>query len=310
MNVAEEVDMSAAGLYKTEFQPDLSAEIDFRRILVMVDFSVGSRAALHRAICLARQNGGELFLMHLEQPPMYSPDIELGATLITITSQATQELMNELVSNEPELAEVKHHEIIIPYLMDDAVHQAIRDRHIDVIAVGSHGAGGFEKLALGSVAEKIIRTCDRPVMVVGPHSASWSGQVRSVLLAVDLEPGSAWAAERALALARRLGAALTLIHVAPAGANGEPWELIRERVEAQLWRLLPRQPRLKHEPDVRMAFGDAAEEILKAASATGADLIMFGIRPKPPLADHAPWSTLSRVLRGARCPVLTVRDRR
>lgn len=35
-----------------------------------------------------------------------------------------------------------------------------KERHIDLIVVGTHGASGVEKLALGSIAEEIFRRCD------------------------------------------------------------------------------------------------------------------------------------------------------
>jgi nucleotide-binding universal stress UspA family protein len=38
----------------------------------------------------------------------------------------------------------------------------------DLIVLASHGAGGFERLVVGSVADKVIRGSTRPVLVVRP----------------------------------------------------------------------------------------------------------------------------------------------
>jgi len=38
----------------------------------------------------------------------------------------------------------------------------------DLVVVGTHGRTGVERVLLGSVAERVLRTATRPVLVVGP----------------------------------------------------------------------------------------------------------------------------------------------
>ena len=40
--------------------------------------------------------------------------------------------------------------------------------HVDVIVVGSHGRGTFERILLGSVSEQVVRHAPCPVLVVRP----------------------------------------------------------------------------------------------------------------------------------------------
>jgi len=51
-------------------------------------------------------------------------------------------------------------------------HEAIRgyagDHGADLVVVGTHGRSGVERVLLGSVAERVLRTATRPVLVVGP----------------------------------------------------------------------------------------------------------------------------------------------
>ncbi|MHB1935805.1 MAG: universal stress protein [Acidobacteriaceae bacterium] len=63
-----------------------------------------------------------------------------------------------------------------------------------------------------------------------------------------------------------------------------------------------------YQPKVCVEVGNVSEEVLCVAHAEAANLIVVGASEKSPLADHSPWSTLSRIVRGAECPVRGVRD--
>jgi len=38
----------------------------------------------------------------------------------------------------------------------------------DAIAIATHGRGGVRRLALGSVADKVVRSARRPVLILRP----------------------------------------------------------------------------------------------------------------------------------------------
>jgi nucleotide-binding universal stress UspA family protein len=54
----------------------------------------------------------------------------------------------------------------------DAIADAVRHELVDFIAMSTHGAGGLQRAMLGSVAEKVVRESDVPVLLVtaGPRS--------------------------------------------------------------------------------------------------------------------------------------------
>ncbi|HEU0202193.1 MAG TPA: universal stress protein [Burkholderiaceae bacterium] len=46
------------------------------------------------------------------------------------------------------------------------IAQLARDGGYDMIVIGSHGHGGLRRAVLGSVADKIIKSCNVPVLVI------------------------------------------------------------------------------------------------------------------------------------------------
>ncbi|HKW76544.1 MAG TPA: universal stress protein, partial [Terriglobales bacterium] len=181
---------------------------------------------------------------------------------------------------------------------------------IDLIVVGTHGASGMEKLTLGSVAESVLRASSRPVMLVGPNANTAHSAFESVVLATDLGLGSLRAAQYASAIAEEENARLTVLTVVPheSHAPGEPRALIKQRLRTALRQLLPSDSELWCRPSLRVEFGDPQEEIVAVVKEQAAGLLVIGVRPRGPLADHAPWSTVSKIVRSVSCPVLAVQS--
>jgi nucleotide-binding universal stress UspA family protein len=148
-----------------------------KRILVPVDFSAASRAALWRATELATALGATVDLLHVVDVPkpqhmaaeFYVP-VPLEY-LKDVKSQTEDHLRDWLATaNVPssvprEIAEGKPYVEIVKYA---------RDRGIDLIVMGTHGRGGMSHLLLGSVADKVVRTVPCPVMTVRAEGASAS----------------------------------------------------------------------------------------------------------------------------------------
>jgi nucleotide-binding universal stress UspA family protein len=87
------------------------------------------------------------------------------------------------------------------------------DEKVDLIVLGSHGSSGLERLALGSVAETVLRKAACPVLVVGPNCRTEQHPFRSILFATNLETTGLRAAQYASALLEHVHGRLTLLHV-------------------------------------------------------------------------------------------------
>ena len=139
--------------------------------------------------------------------------------------------------------------------------------------------------------------------------------IKRILFATDFSRWARRAEDYACALACSWKASLTVLCVAefPPGLN--PDYLVNQQYLADL---------LKNESSqlvdfkgraelrgiavtTRVATGIPSEEVITAARAEDSDLIVVGTRGKTGLAHVLLGSTAERVIRGAPCPVLTVR---
>lgn len=138
---------------------------------------------------------------------------------------------------------------------------------------------------------------------------------RHILVTVDLTEDSDAVASRALDLARRLEARLSLLHVVeyiPVDPAGEallppPVDMEQELVDSARQRLDTLCRRLELDPDLtRIEVGSIKSEICRVAREVEADLIVLGSHERHGLALLL-GSTERSVVHSAPCDVLAIR---
>ena len=287
-----------------------TSEISFRRILLAVDFSTQTAPALKAALSLAKAFQAEIILVNAAVPSVYGTGAE-SAPIVTLrlNLDVAKAQMARLISSEPGLQEVKHHDVVAYARPLDLVRQVVQDQRVDLVIAGSHGARGLERLALGSVAESILRHIMCPALILGPHAEASENVFQSILLATDLKVATLRAAQYASSLAERFHSKLTLLHVIEPRsktADVEP-ELTERHVMRSLKSLLPSDLSNYCKASLRVECGKPGDLISHVAKCESASLIVSGVGEHSSFADHTPWSTLAQVIREARCPVLCVR---
>jgi nucleotide-binding universal stress UspA family protein len=152
----------------------LERPITFRRILVPLDGSLLAAAALDPA-----QDLGSLFASEYRLVRVVSPSGILGGLLGSepsaenpqVLEQARQEARKYL---EPIAARLRDErktasvQVLVHRKVAAAIlHEAVA-AECDLIAVSTHGRGGLSRLLVGSVADKLVRGADVPVLVYHP----------------------------------------------------------------------------------------------------------------------------------------------
>jgi nucleotide-binding universal stress UspA family protein len=143
-----------------------------KHILVPVDFSEGSRAALRYAAMLADKLGARLEVLHVWEPSPYVAPTQLvwiGDQALSFWSRATAQLgaqLDELVREEVPQAAHPIATRVEPGHVPYSILEQLRAQPYEMCVVGTHGRTGISHLVLGSVAERIVRHAPCPVLTV------------------------------------------------------------------------------------------------------------------------------------------------
>ncbi len=200
------------------------------------------------------------------------------------------------------------------------VDRAVATR-ADLLVMGTHGRSGFDRFFLGSVAEKVLRKAPCPVLTVPPHAPATPPShvaLRTILCPIDFSPAALEAFGFALDFARRADASVVLVHAIEFLAEDEPLEnahfnvpefrsYLLEDARQRLATLASGEPRLSRGVRTVVVVGRAHHGILQVAADEGTDLIVMGAQGRGGAALALFGSTTQQVVRGATCPVLTVR---
>jgi nucleotide-binding universal stress UspA family protein len=289
--------------------------IALHNIIFATDFLPCADSALPYALGLARRYGSNLCLVNV---PPHVPFVEATTPDPVKLRAHAQFKMNELVKSEA-FKGITHKELVetgeVPEVLNEVVHR----QRGDLIVLGTCGRKGGERFLLGSVAEKVFRTADCPVLTVGPHvTRRMDGELHHIVFATDFGAESVHALPWALSLAEEHNARLSLLHVAreavvlpepePGTLPTEPPAKVVETTTRRLRDLLPASTQLKMPPEYLVKFGTPAETILKAAAEHDVDLLVMGVKRPASVsaAAHLGMHIAYQVACEAPCPVLTV----
>ncbi|MFO7890940.1 MAG: universal stress protein [bacterium] len=151
------------------------------KILCPTDFSEHSYKAVKAAEELAKKLSATLLLVHVVPPVPDSSMLQTGPTGYSAPSSAggfnITEYIKDLEANAKKSLEkivkdkikedIKVETVVLAEGDEsDEINQFAKDRNVDMIVVSTHGRTGLGRLFFGSVAEKIIRHAQKPVLTI------------------------------------------------------------------------------------------------------------------------------------------------
>ncbi|NTU42031.1 MAG: universal stress protein [Nitrospirales bacterium] len=143
--------------------PRTATEVTWKKILLTIDGSKYSVAAIERAIDFAEGYGGELKILSVVDVPaeFYGEAPGILEDMVQKAKGYVQEAQKKAeargIRAEVLVREGETHQVIV---------DAAKDLQADAVIVGSHGRTGLKRLLMGSVTEKVIGYAHCPVLGV------------------------------------------------------------------------------------------------------------------------------------------------
>ena len=144
----------------------------FKHILLPIDDSPASRKAVRKAIAFAAEIGARITGYHAvpkDAGGVYGEGYSFSTARQSgeMKRQARHSRSAERAAAEARSTGVRYRTVVGEASSpEEGILSAARARKCDIILIGTHGRRGLARLALGSVAEQVIRQATIPVLVV------------------------------------------------------------------------------------------------------------------------------------------------
>jgi nucleotide-binding universal stress UspA family protein len=272
--------------------------VPFRRIFHPTDFSPAEAAAFAHAVKLTCLVQGELTMMHVD-PEIGRKDFE---DFPRIRPLLTRWGVLPEGSSKDDVAklgvQIKRVRAVADNPMD-AILRQLTSHPTELLVLSTHQREGFARLTHSAVAEPLARgtharTLFVPTGVEGFVSAeTGSTNLTRVLIPIAHKPHPQPAIDLAADLASTLGSEKVLFELVHLGQEADPPKFTKPEHPGWSWEML-------------VAEGDPVEWILAAGADFDVDLIVMMTEGHTSLFDLLRGSTVERVVRGARCPLLAL----
>jgi nucleotide-binding universal stress UspA family protein len=201
----------------------------FTHVLYPTDLSEAARPALRYAAAVARWYNTRLTVLHVV--PTFDgvaiPSGQIGAPSAVVYPPSQDEVLGEM-RQAVRLDALAGIDATFAARAGDPARQIV-DQAVegaaDLIVMGTHGRGGFDRLLSGSVTEKVLRRAPCPVLTIPPHAPPGreaEAIFARILCPMDFSPSAQQALGFALDLARQSNGSVTVATVIEWLAEEEP----------------------------------------------------------------------------------------
>ncbi|EFI35917.1 UspA domain protein [Desulfonatronospira thiodismutans ASO3-1] len=144
---------------------------EIKKILCAVDFSEMTPKVVEYADTLAKKMDADVHVIFVVQrldhyasfnvaPPSLQ---EIHGEVLGEAEKKIDALVQEQFSTDKVTAKV------LSGHADEEILRYAKDENVDLIVMGTHGRKGVDRLLFGSIAEKVVKTSQVPVMTIRPQ---------------------------------------------------------------------------------------------------------------------------------------------
>ncbi len=292
-----------------------------RLILVPVDGSKFSEAALPPAVRMARRMGARLEIVTVHEP-IPTLDYEVWERQ---SREWSGRYLDDLVARITKDGDVPVTSQVLTGSAADAIEEEVARLGADLVVMASHGRGAFSRVWLGSTSDQLVRRCTVPVLLVKPGEDADHADhpFEHMLVPMDGTELSEKVLECAMDIGHADGVKYTLVRVFPYPAefataylphtvqlNAAVFEEGKQEAEAYIQAKANALRKAGHEVTSRLLTdASPAAGILRAAEEVGADIVAMSTHGRGGLNRLMLGSVTDKVLRGSHVPVLVFRPK-
>jgi nucleotide-binding universal stress UspA family protein len=298
-----------------------------KRILCPTDFSAASVHAFGYALALGQWFHAHVSVVHVHAlrfpvsafVPFAGPeDIEPLSPTDIERDQLADNLRVFVEAEARDRRNVTWHLDESTDVADSIVTRA-RALDVQLIVIGTHGGAGLRRHFVGSITERVLRGASCAVLAVPPQITtvlSTVPRLDRVVCAIDFSTASVNALDCAVALAGRVGAALTVAHIIELPPDVPDLPQIDlsgyrharfDHARASMQQALSGRRSANLRIDELLLAGRAGPELARLAVEQQADVVVMGVHGRHALDLLVFGSVTHYMVRHAACPVLTAR---
>lgn len=162
------VRLSSVPVLTARMREDEQLTFPYERLLVPTDGSKGATRAARHAIDLASALDATVHVLSVVDDSSLGPDVRSVISESARDEEAQTAV--ETVLSMAEEADVPTVDSVVHGSPDEEIRDAIGAASIHAVVMGTTGNRGVERILLGSVAEKTVRSAPVPVLTVGGGS--------------------------------------------------------------------------------------------------------------------------------------------
>jgi nucleotide-binding universal stress UspA family protein len=144
--------------------------LPWKKILWPTDFSKPAYEGLEIATELATQFSSEIVLVHVvaPMPTMQGASAPTGFHLPTVLEELQESAQKSLedIRQAKIPAEIQARTFVVHGKPANEIVRLAAQEKADIIVIPTHGESGWQRLVFGSVAEKVVRLADCPVLTI------------------------------------------------------------------------------------------------------------------------------------------------
>lgn len=159
------------------------------KILLPTDFSKLSKVAVRYAAELALKINAEIVLLNvvfINTPPRAQAALKTQQIIDAMIENARQDFEHLIIEIKEEVGDKINisYKIQAGYPVENIVETFVKHNNIDLIIMGTKGAGGLKRVLIGSNAAAVISNSSIPVITVPEHARF--NNVKHIVYASDL----------------------------------------------------------------------------------------------------------------------------